>query len=157
MLEVVRSLFFIKSVEASRGQSRVPVENVQRMLIDRSATHWGHYERQGRGVTFVHALPTIERVTTWEQSATHRWSLYDLEELKNKSPRRLAAWLEPDSAYFMPELEAEAVVELVMHDEPRKAHRFMHEIIRRRPRAVDTFHQNLGRHVSQIILSPTSF
>lgn len=152
MLEAIGLLFFTKSVQQGRGQSRIPVEQVQRMLIDRSVAHWGRYERQGRGVVFVNALPIIERVDSWEQSATHRWSLFDLTELKTKSPRRLAAWLEPESKYHMPDLEAEAVVELVMHREPTKARNFMQEIIRRRPQAKDSFNSTLGRHVSGLIL-----
>jgi len=154
MLEAIGLLFFNKSAHLSRGQSHIPVEQVQRLLIDRSASRWGRFERQGQGVAFVNALPIIERVDSWEQSATHRWSLFDLQELQKKTPRYIAAWLAPEpKKYRMPDLEAEAVVELVMHREPVQARSFMYELIKRRPQAKDSFNHTLGRHVSQILLN----
>ena len=154
MLEAVKFLFFNSFAQISSGTLSVPVEQVQRMLIDRSVAHWGRYERRGRGVVFVNALPIIERVDSWEQSATHRWSLFDLQELQKKSPRYIAAWLAPEpKKYRMPDLEAEAVVELVMHGEPVQARSFMYELIKRRPQAKDSFNHTLGRHVSQILLN----
>jgi len=154
MLEAIGLLFFTKSAEQGRSQSHIPVEQVQRLLIDRSASRWGRFERQGQGVVYVNALPVIERVVSWEQSSTHRWSLFDLQELQKKSPRYIAKWLAPEpKKYRMPDLEAEAVVELVMHREPVKARDFMTEMMRRRPQSRDSFNSTLGRHISGLILN----
>ena len=104
----------------------------------------------------MNALPDVRVARDWNTSATKRWSQFDLDQLHTQSARRLAKWLVPDRRRGHADLEAEAVIELVMHNESEKAHDFMTEVMRRRPQARESFTLKLGHQITQLLLTDPS-
>lgn len=128
-------------------------EMLKQLIVDRAAMRWGTFEREDMQTVFRRTLPDVQPVDgDWKRSATGRWSYFDLGELQHKSARSLATWITQDLRYPCPDLEAEAVVELVMHGNVTKARDFMQSVLSRRSQARKSFSESLGRHISGMLL-----